>query len=115
MVVGLVSILAVHAFSGLLFSALEADVERFLSTLVGLSSHGGLIHEELLALNKETVDGDNITVLEMDDVTNVQMVEVKLGFGGFFTIVASDENKFVVLVILGALDKLFFLAPIDEG
>lgn len=88
----LVGVLAVHALSLLLNSALEADFKGLLSALVGLTSHGSLVDKQLAALDEETVDGDDITILEADDVTDVQEVEVEF-VGRDFAVGTGASNE----------------------
>lgn len=89
----LVGVLAAHTFLKLLGSALKADFEGLLSALVGLTSHGGLVDEQLAALDEETVDGDDITILKADNVANVQVVEVEFFLRNFAVRAgAGDEN-----------------------
>ena len=61
--VGLLLVLDTHASS-----------EGFLLDFVGFTSHGGLVAKKLGRLQEDTIDGDSHTVVDHNDVTNVEMV-----------------------------------------
>lgn len=81
--ISLVSVLGIVPFARTFSSALEANFEGFLSALVRLTGHGSLVGRELVALDEETIDGDDIAVLEVDDITDVQIVDVDFDWLGF--------------------------------
>lgn len=63
-------------FAGVL-EAGHALLEGLLLHLVGLASHGGLIKGKLRSLEENAVDGDGHAVLDIDDITNVEVVVVE--------------------------------------
>ena len=68
------------AFRVLIIEAVDALFDWLLLHLVGLASHGRLVERELRRLEEEAVDGDSHAVLDVDDVTDVEVVVVE----GFF-------------------------------
>ena len=60
-----------------LFSqTLNTGVYTLLAALVRLSSHGSLVGLELVALEDDTVHRDKHAVLEVNDITDVQVVDM---------------------------------------
>lgn len=71
-----------HVDFTLLSPALEAHLEELLDALIRLSSHGSLVSLDLVARDEDTVHGDDHAILEMEDVTAVEVVSVDFHFGG---------------------------------
>ena len=72
---GLVNLLVVD--NSLLLPTLKAGVDSLFSALVGLACHGSLVGCELIAADDEAVDRDDHAVPEMDNVTNMQIVDME--------------------------------------
>ena len=53
------------------------DPLQLLLDFVGLAGHGGLVAEQLRDLDQVAVDGDVHAVVDLDDVTDVEVVVVK--------------------------------------
>lgn len=97
--VGLLLVLDTHASS-----------EGFLLNFVGLTSHGGLVAKELGRLQENAIDGDSHTVVDHNDVTNVELVVMgNLNFAG------AENIADVLLVGLSTrFDELELFLPVDE-
>ena len=59
-------------------AALKAGLVAVLEALVRLTGHGSLVASQVVGLNANTVDGDDITNLQVDDVTDMEEVDVEL-------------------------------------
>ena len=66
------------SLSVLLVTSHSAEVHNVFLHFIGLTSHGGLIHGKLGGLEDDTVDGVGHTVLNVDNVTDVEEVVVDL-------------------------------------
>ena len=58
----------------------EAHAYRqgLLTTLIRLSSHGSLVSHHLVARDADTIDGDDVTSLQVHDITDLKLVRVQL-------------------------------------
>lgn len=105
-----------HVDFTLLSLALEAHLEELLDALIRLSSHGSLVSLDLVARDEDTVHGDDHAILEMEDVTAVEVVSVDFHFGGNSIVATTgDIDVVVIFVLLLTLHELFLLSPIDKG
>ena len=91
---GLVNLLVVNL--SLLGPTHKASVNSLLSALVRLSSHGSLIRGELIAADDEAVDRDHHTILEVENVTNVQMVHMEVKHLRLRLIVESRDLHLII-------------------
>ena len=57
-----------------------AYLKRLLATLIGLASHCSFVSEHLVALDTDAINRDNITSLEMNHITNLELVRVQQSF-----------------------------------
>ena len=94
MALSLVDLLQIDETS--LVAAFEADVEGLFPTLVRLSRHGCLVGLKLAGVDDEAVDGDDKTVVQVDDVTDVQEVDMDLLVVGLSILSALASHSYLI-------------------
>ena len=67
------------AFLGLDFlSASHAIIHRIFSASIRLSCHSSFVGRELLRLNDNTIDWNDESILELDHISNMQLIDMGL-------------------------------------
>ena len=62
----------------LVLTALHAYIVCFLPAFVTLTGHSCFVRGELVASEENTINGDFLSVLELEDITNTDVVVVKI-------------------------------------
>jgi len=97
--------------SFLLMLHAEALGSGLLLDFIGLTGHSGFVAQELGGEKQKTVDGDGHTVLNHDNVTDVEVVVVDFHL---LTFVTEDIADVSLVGIHAGFDKLDFFLPVDE-
>ena len=93
----LVNLGLIKSFCILLLLPLFASLECLLSALIRLARHGGFIGRKLVALKHNSVYWDHHTILEVHDVSNVQVIDMDINVIGFsFVIWARHSHLFTI-------------------
>jgi len=82
----------------------------FLSDFIGFASHSSFVTLKLRREEQETIDGDSHTILNHNDVTDMEVVVM----GVFLNYTITENVADVLLVRLHArLDELLLFLPVD--
>ena len=79
----------------LLASTLNASVEGLLSALIRLTSHGSFVGGELVTREEDTIDGDQHTVTEVNDVTDVEEIDMDGEFSGIAIFARAGNSNLI--------------------
>lgn len=79
----------------LLSASLNAGGKGLLVTGIGLTSHSGLVGRQLVGGDADTVDRDHHAVLEVDDVTNLKVIDMNGHVLGLALFVGSGHSHLI--------------------